>query len=234
MIIGFSTGCLYKSHDRLSPSTIKLFRKAGCNAIEVMFYSTSNTSKFLKLKKSDFEGFEYISVHAPIYRNGEKDKYLKALGAICEIHSKIDFDTVVLHPDSFDDFGIFKSFNLPFAVENMDKHKNSCKDAKDLKRVFEKFDVPMVFDINHCLSNDSSLKLAGDLLRTFHSRIKEIHLSGLDTFHDPLFKTKQEMIMDAIPDIGCPVIIESGLDGVEEISLELEYIKRYLSSHIKK
>lgn len=230
MIIGFSTGCLYKTHDRLSPETINFFRKAGCNAIEIMFYSVSDAEKFLKLKDSYFEGFEFTSVHAPMYKGGEIDEYIRAMNAIGEVHSRVGFDSVVLHPDMFDDFSFLKRFDLPFAIENMDNRKKSCKDVTDLRQVFNKFNVPMVLDMNHCFSNDSSMKLADDLVKAFRPKIEEIHLSGFDTFHDPLFKTKQEIIMDAMPDTSLPIIIESGLGSVEEISIELEYIKRHLTN----
>lgn len=195
-----------------------------------MFHTASDVDKFVKLKRSDIQGFEFISVHAPIYKGGKMDEYMRAMDAICKFHSEVNFNSVVLHPDAFDNFKFLKQFDLPFAIENMDNRKKSCKDVTDLHQVFNKFDVPMVLDMNHCFSNDSSMKLADDLVEAFCSKIEEIHLSGFDTFHDPLFKTKQEIIMDAMPDISLPIIIESGLDSVEEINVELEYIKRHLAN----
>lgn len=227
MIIGFSTGCLYKTHDALAPSTIDIFRNTGCNAIEVMFHNVSDTERFSKLTKNDLDGFQYITVHAPIFIKGEEDKYKEALNAISKTHSFIGLNAVVLHPDMFDSFDILKGFKLPFSIENMDNRKKSCKDVRDLQRVFEELDMPMVLDVNHCYSNDSTMKLAKDLIEAFNDRIEEIHLSGFDTFHDPLYRTKQELIIDAIPNTDLPIIIESIL-GPEEIKVELEYIKNNL------
>jgi len=234
MIIGFSSGCLYKTHDSLDPVTINIFRKSGCNAIEIMIHRTSDIDRFIKLRASDVSGFKYTSVHAPIYKGEGKGEYIKALKAIEKMHSKLSFDAVILHPDMFDNFSFLKEIDLPFAFENMDNRKKSCKDVESMRRVFGGFDAPMVFDINHCFSNDPSMELGGDLVKAFLPRIEEIHLSGFSTFHDPLFKTKQNIIMNAIPDINLPIIIESVLDSVEEINKELGYIMNYLKNNTLK
>lgn len=231
MIIGFSTGCLYKHYDVLSPKTIDFFRKAGCNAIELMVQDPSSSSRLKKLQKNDLDGFEYRSIHTPILKKGELDDYIKALEVISDIHTKINFDSVVLHPDMFDDFEFLKNFDLPYVVEVMDNRKSSCKNVEDLKNVFEQFDVPMILDVNHCYSNDPTMKLAYDLVGAFGNRIKGIHLSGFDTFHEPLFETKQTKIIDAIPNTDLPIIIESVLESVEDINKELEYIKNHLKTH---
>jgi hypothetical protein len=181
--------------------------------------------KFIALKRSDLQGFDYISLHAPIYDGDKKEEYLAALKAIERTHSIVKFNAVVLHPDLFDELDFLKGFNLPFVIENMDNRKQNCKDVLSLKKVFDKIDLPMVFDINHAFSNDPTMKLAEDLVGSFGDKIEEIHLSGFDTFHDPLFKTKQQIILDAIPDINLPIIIESVLDSTEDIDTEIRYIR---------
>jgi hypothetical protein len=82
MVIGFSTGCLYKTHDALDPATIALFRRGGCNAVEIMVHRLSDMDKFIALEPSDLQGFVYISLHAPIYDGSSKEDYIKALRAI--------------------------------------------------------------------------------------------------------------------------------------------------------
>ena len=228
MIIGFSTGCLYKKYDVLSPKTIDFFRKAGCNAIELMVHDSYNRHQLKKLKESDLQGFEYISAHAPLFKKEELDEYIKALEVFTDIHAKIKLDSVVLHPDMIEDFDFLKKFQLPYFVENMDNRKKSCKNVEDLQIVFEKFDVPMILDVNHCFSNDPTMKLAHDLVKAFGNRIKGYHLSGFTAFHEPLFMTKQTKIIDAIPDTSLPIIIESILNSPKDISTELEYIKAHL------
>lgn len=228
MIIGFSSGCLYKTHDPLDPVTIDIFKKHKCNAIEIMIHRVSDIDKFKKLKTSDIEGFGYTSIHAPIYKGEGIKEYVGVIQAIAEMHTKVIFNTVVLHPDMFDDFSFLERFDLPFAVENMDNRKMTCKDVESLQQFFNKFDMPMVLDVNHAFTNDPTMKLAEDLVGSFRPRIEEIHLSGFNSFHDPLYKTKQKLIIDAIPDINLPIIIESGLDSVEEVDIELNYIMQSL------
>lgn len=232
MIIGFSSGCLHKTHDRLSPDTFELFRSRGCNAIELMISSLSEVDKFKKINATDIVGFEYVSVHAPAYKGEEISEYVRVLKVIEAKHSELFFNAVVIHPAMIDDFSFIKDINLPFFVENMDNQKETGKSVESMRDIFNKFDVPMVLDLNHCFSNDPSMKLADDFVKAFRTRINEIHLSGLDTFHDPLFKTKQDFIIDAIPGTDLPIIIESGLESVEEIGAELDYIKNYLNAKI--
>ncbi|MCL5094206.1 MAG: hypothetical protein M1355_03680 [Patescibacteria group bacterium] len=229
MVLGFSTGCLYKTHNSLDPHTIDIFRKVGCNAIELMFHDSSDLENFKKLRQQDVEGFKYIALHAPIYRGENEEEYIQMLQAIEEKYKTIKFDSVVLHPDEFKDYSFLKRFELPFAVENMDNRKNSCKDIIGLKNLFQEFNVPMVFDINHAYTNDQTMKLGNDLVNGFKDRINEIHLSGFDTFHEPLFQTKQAYFMDFIPDLNLPIIIESGLDSPRDIHKEFEYIRNYLN-----
>ncbi|MCX6728423.1 MAG: hypothetical protein NTV39_01480 [Candidatus Saccharibacteria bacterium] len=229
MIIGFSTGCLYNTHDSLDPATIDLFRRGGCNAIEIMIHRLPDIERFIKLKASDIKGFKYTSVHAPIYREGKKSEYIKAMKAIEKMHREVPFDAVVLHPDMFDDFSFLKDIGLPFAVENMDSRRESCKNVEDLQKVFTIFDVPMVFDINHSFTNDPTMELSDDLVKAFKPKIKELHISGFGTFHEPLFKTKQDMIISAVPNVDLPIIIESVLDSADEIDIELGYIKQHLT-----
>ena len=224
MIIGFSTGCLYKTHNSLSPATIDLFRRSGCQAIELMVHNLSDVNEFVNLKANDLRGFEYLSLHAPQYNSKDQKAYINALEAIAKMHSQVKFNAIVLHPDSFDDFSFLKDFDLPFAIENMDYRNKTCKSVEDMQRIFKKIDASMVFDINHAFSIDPSMRLSNDLIDAFLPKIKEIHLSGFETFHEPLSKTKQKVIIDAIPNTNLPIIIESILDSVDEIELELQYI----------
>lgn len=229
MIIGFSSGCLYKTHNPLSPETIELFRGVGCNAIEIMFHGVEDTNDFAKLTEKDFRGFKFLSIHAPIYRGTHQlEGYKKALSIIEEKHKEIGFDSVILHPDMFDNFSFLNDYDLPYAVENMDNRKNSCKNVADLKEVFTKFNSSFVLDINHVFTNDPKMELTNDLLSNFGKKLSEIHLSGFDTFHDPLYKTKQDHFVDDIRDFNVPIIIESGIDDISEAKLELEYIKTLL------
>ena len=69
------------------------------------------------------------------------------------------------------------------------------------------------------------MALAKEFYDRFRGKIVQIHLSGYQGFHDPLFKTKQSEIIRAIEDLSVPIIIESILDP-KELSAEIEYAKQ--------
>ncbi|KKQ80783.1 MAG: hypothetical protein UT02_C0002G0008 [Parcubacteria group bacterium GW2011_GWC2_38_7] len=56
------------------------------------------------------------------------------------------------------------------------------------------------------------------------SRIKYFHLSGFLTLPDPLYKTKQNQLIDFVESKNVPVIIECMLDTPEEMETEWHYI----------
>jgi hypothetical protein len=228
MKLGFSTGCLYRTHDSLALETFDVFRKIGANAIELMWHEKEDELKLLKIEKKDLEGFSYVSLHAPALDNLSEAEIVRILEIILEAHKKIIFDAIVLHPYETMNWDIFKQYELPFLIENMDWRKDFGKYADSLKDIFEKFDVSMVLDLNHCFTNDPSMHLASDMHDSFGGRIKEIHLSGFETFHEPLFKTKQEEILKAIPNKNLPIIIESVFDSADEAKQEFEYVKNFL------
>ncbi len=232
MKIGFSTGCLYKTHDPLAPETFAVFRKMGCNAIEIAWNvgGFDELEKIAKIKPEDLAGFEYVSIHAPSFDNFNETEIVAMLQKLTEVNDRLKFKAVVLHPYETMNFDIFRQFDLPFMIENMDWRKDFGKYVDSLENIFSKFDAPMVLDLNHCYTNDPSMRLARDIAETFGGRIEEIHLSGFETFHEPLFKTKQTEILQSIPDKRLPIIIESGCENIKEAKKEFEYVKNFLLS----
>ncbi|EKE15705.1 MAG: hypothetical protein ACD_11C00110G0013 [uncultured bacterium] len=228
-MLGFSTGCLYKTLNGLEKETISIFGGMGCDAIEIMWHNADDDlTKVLEMDDEFWKQFKSISLHIPSLDAYSDVKIASLLETVVQVHNKIHFDMIVLHPYEAMNWDIFRQFDLPFAIENMDWRKDFGKYTDSLKDIFSKFDVSMVLDLNHCYSNDPSMKLAEELLDVFGDRIKKIHLSGFGTYHDPLYRTKQEEILKAIPDKNLPIIIESVCDTVEEIKEEFEYVKSYL------
>lgn len=229
MILGFSTKCLYKTHGHFAPETFDIFRKMGCNALEITWHGGFEEMEGLaNIKSSDLAGFEYVSLHAPSFDGFNETEIVEMLQKLSEINEKLKFKAVVVHPYETMNFDIFRQFDLPFKIENMDWRKDFGKYVDSLEDIFSKFDVPMVLDLNHCYTNDPSMRLAHDMMETFGGRIEEIHVSGYEKNHEPLFKTKQEEILQAIPDRRLPIIIESICGNVEDVQKEFEYIKQIL------
>jgi len=231
MILGFSSGCLYKTHGGLARETFDIFRNIGCNAIEIMCHGIADLPQLAEITLKDLRGFEHISLHAPIFKNISEEELEKMLLQLEKVHQKIGFAYVVIHPDTVSNWEIFSRFSIPFAIENMDKRKGSCKNVADLRKIFEQADAKMVLDVNHCFSNDPSMKLASEFVEAFRGRIAGIHLSGFETLHDLLYKTQQREILDAVFDKNIPIIIESGCLSVDDAKKEYLYIKNKLGAN---
>jgi hypothetical protein len=219
--IGFATGDLKESLNPPLNEMIKIIKDLGCNAIEISLHE-EDFKEFRNLDKSLLNSFDYKSLHAP-----EPSPALFKI--IVEFYEKIRLDNIVFHPDSVKDRNIFDNFsNLPFSFENMDRRKTFGKNVEDMEEFLKNEKYKFVLDVNHCYTNDKTMKLANYFYVKFKDKISEIHLSGFEVFHEPLFKTKQIEILDAVPRENIPIIIESMCNNIDEMREELKYIKDYL------
>lgn len=224
MLIGFSTVSLSKTHKRVSAETFEFFRLLGCNAIEVMCAGDEDLEKLVgEIVPNDLRDFEYMALHAPAIYEAKTLKLLKKAQDI------FGFKTIVIHPDEVENWEMLKRFSLPFAIENMDWRREIGKYTESMEEIFKKHDMPMVLDLNHCFTNDPSMKLAEEMREKFAEKIKEIHLSGFEQEHEPLFKTKQKEILNAIYDENLPIVIESECETVEDAGKEFEYVRSFLA-----
>lgn len=235
MLIGFSTGFLYKDkeHDHVSLETVNLVRSLGCNAIEFMTRDMDHLKRILNnIGRENLTGFEFVSLHAPevIFRE-TLTQSVEGLKIIQAIYEKIKLNNVVVHPDEVNNWDIFSQFSFPLAIENMDDRKNSHRNIKDMQEALQVSGAKMVLDLNHCFVNDQTMKLAHDFFDEFENKINEIHLSG-ENFHEPLFQTKTREIQDVIFNINLPIIIESGCDNIGDAKKEFDYVKNCLNSKI--
>jgi hypothetical protein len=154
------------------------------------------------------------------------------LPLIKQISDKFNLDSIVVHTDRITNWNILAESNLPIAIENMDHQKDSGKTVADIANILDKYDFKFVLDVNHCFVNDASLKLVDDFLDNFEDRLAEIHLSGFEILHDPLFKTNQKEFVEKIAHLDTPIIIESPLHNTEEARQELNYVKDLLEKNL--
>ena len=234
MIIGFSTGFLYKTknYDRVSIEAVKLIQSIGCNAIEFMTINRENLQKiFDNISRDKLKKFEFVSLHLPkgIFQEDKREETIEVLELVQKIHEKLKLNNVVIHPDEVSDWSVFSKFSFPFAIENMDNRKKTHKSINDMRKTFQITSAKMVLDVNHCFANDATMKLAQDFIKEFGDRMNEVHLSGFVDFHEPLFQTKQEEILNSVPGIELPIIIESGCENIEDAKKEIDYIKENLN-----
>jgi len=231
MLLGFATGDLHKTHDRLAPETFDVFRKMGANAIELTIYNMDEAPKLLHLKQKDFAGFKWVSIHAPSFDRYDTNsviKFRETLDIFEKFCGLVKVNSIVFHPDEIGDGAILENYTFPVLVENMDWKKEIGKYTESMQDIFEKIDAPMALDLNHCYTNDPTMHLAHEMIDAFRDRIMEIHLSGFESAHEPLFKIKQTEILEAVFDHNLPIIIESECDNAQDAQEEFEYVKKYL------
>ncbi|MFH1427773.1 MAG: hypothetical protein ABIG60_04585 [Patescibacteria group bacterium] len=234
MLLGFSTGAFHKFIQPFSNEAILLSKKLGCKVIELSGVSPEKINLLKNINKIDLHSFKYISLHSlglMKYKNNNKTKLM--LDIIQEAHNRLNFNCVNIHSDLIEDWTVFKKYSFPIAIENMDLMKKSGKTPRSFKKILANEKIKLVLDLNHCYTNDKSMKLAEEFYHNFKEQICEIHLSGFkdkNNLHVPLFKTNQIKILKAIPDKNMPIIIESECENIIEAEKEYNYIKNYLCS----
>lgn len=213
----------------MSKETFALMRATGANCIELYWLDLEGDISPFNLEKRDLEGFSYVSLHLPSLETYSEAQIVDMLDVIQKSHEKLGFSAIVIHPHAAINWEIFKRYDLPFMVENMDWRKEVGKYVESLQDIFSKFDTPMVLDVNHCMTNDPSLHLIEDMFEAFGERIREIHLSGFEMSHEPLFQTRQDELVRAIGGRNIPIIIESRCASADDLRVELDYVKDILS-----
>jgi hypothetical protein len=155
--------------------------------------------------------FGLVSVHAPSKRwsgtAGELAQRLLALPSVIQ--------GFVLHPDAQPDLASFSILGERLWLENMDRRKNDARTVTEMGRCFECVpEARWCFDIAHAAQLDHSMALAEDLLRAFHGRLAEVHLSSIlgDGTHVPLTTADAERFAPVLARCrGVPWILEAPL-----------------------
>jgi hypothetical protein len=109
----------------------------------------------------------------------------------------------------------------------MDERKKMWQTVKDIWKILEQNpNFWLTLDLQHCFVNDPSMKLAYDFHKTFWNKIVQYHIAWYDKqyLHYPLFKTKQNNIIQALQKKDIPIIIESTFDEKSDLKKEIEYI----------
>lgn len=231
MNIGFSTGFLHKEISPTSIRALEICRTVSTEAIEINCIGGlhENGHSASLIGACDVSGFRQVSLHSPSkVRYGNDASTRDLLAEIQKMCLAIPVKVVVFHPDLVDCWEIFSEFDIPYAFENMDHRKTFGKSVSDLRYVFSRCDSGFVLDLNHCYSIDPTMATARELIERFGDRLCEIHLSGFAGYHELLCDTLQTGIMDAMPDLDVPIILESGCESVTDVRREYEYVSAYM------
>ncbi len=243
MLLGFSTGAIFRQVPSISREIIDICRKIGCNAIELTAKTDEEISLFDRLIKSgeSLADFEQISLHAPGYGISFKkdERHRKILEILQRVYDHFGCKHLVVHPPEVEDWSVFDEFSMSLAVENMSAdHPMKFFLPEQLAEIFAKNkNYGMTFDVKHAFESSGERKnLPEELYEAFKDRIAEIHLSGYNPKakkheHPPLVKTKQTEIVDFVKDKWhLPIIIESDCESVEQMKEEYEYINNLLKN----
>ncbi len=224
---GFSTGAIaYSDFNK----ALEILLRFDFPAIELSALREPELPVLLSaLSQLDLSSFEYISFHAPSSINpGNENEVVRMLLTIVERGWP-----VIVHPDIIQTFEIWRSCGAHLLIENMDKRKPVGRTEPELQDLFNDLpDASMCFDVGHARQVDPTMTVASSILRTFRSKIKQLHVSEVDTQskHRPLTEASRlafASISEMVP-FDVAVIIESTGLAVSSLSKEISYASQSL------
>ncbi len=227
--IGFSTGALAKGDFH---SAILRLRELRIPVIELSALRFDELDGLVTaLPTLDLSGFEFVSFHAPSDFHPEAEQYvIDRLRRVAETGIP-----VVVHPDVIVVPQAWRDLGSMLLIENMDKRKPIGRYSGDLVHLFEQFpDAGLCFDLGHVRQVDPSMTEAHLVLERVGDRLREIHLSEVNTSsrHDPLsiyaisaFQSISHLIPETVP-----VVLEMLIDrGQSDILTEIDRAERALN-----
>lgn len=227
--LGFSTGALHKHFN--AKEALNYFQKRSHTVVEIGLVKMDRIREGWadSIEKKDLEGFDYVSLHAPVIAYGENEETKFVFEKIKRINQLRKLDAVVVHPNTVENFNVFSNVEFVVAFENMDNRKDSYTKPEELKTLLDQnSSYRFILDVNHAYTHDKSMEVVKKFYSLLGDRIEEIHLSGYEGYHEPLFKTKQMEILKSIQNFETPIIIEAVMNS-KEIEMEMEYVLKQIS-----
>ena len=181
--IGYSTGALAKSDFRQG---LNLLRQHGIGAVELSALRDTELVPLLEsLDSLDLSFASYISFHGPSrFETLSEQEVAERLRTLLPRGWPI-----IIHPDAVTDPHAWHGFGEWLCVENMDKRKPVGRTVEELQTIFHRFpDASFCFDIGHARQVDPTMGQATLILRFFGDRLKQIHMSEVNSRsgHDPM------------------------------------------------
>jgi hypothetical protein len=173
--IGFSTGAIALGD---FGRALKILSMRSLRAVELSALRIQEVTPLLEaLQTLDLSSYSYISFHAPSSYAEHEEK------ALVSVLRNLPNDwPIIVHPDAIYDFSLWANFGRQVAIENMDRRKSIGRTASELSSIFKRLPyASMCFDIGHARQYDASMSEAYLILKNFHERIVQVHLSEVDT-----------------------------------------------------
>lgn len=134
--------------------------------------------------------FERVSVHAPVVFSTDGEVVVAQLATLPDV-----VDAIVVHPWTLPHAALV-ALGGSVVVENMDVGKSDGKTPEQLERVFEELpDAGFCLDVAHVWTVDRTMALGHRLLDAFGSRLRQLHVSGIEP--DGRHRTTTRADMDA-------------------------------------
>ena len=170
------------------------------------------------LDEPGLEDFSRVSFHLP----GSFERYSAQDAADLVAALRARGWPVVAHPDSLEFADAWSSLGEQLCIENMDKRKATGRTAAELADVFMRFpEASLCFDLGHAKQIDPTMTEAALILRRFGDRLKQVHLSEVNTRseHEGITYTafnSFRKVAHLIP-LDTPIILETpvALDQIE-------------------
>lgn len=162
------------------------------------------------LKTIPLAKFRYVSLHAP--------SRLETLTEECAVELLRRVVAcgirIVCHPDIISKPALWRSLGSSLLIENMDKRKPIGRTAEELEGVFDALpEAGFCLDLGHARQVDPTMGEARELLSTFGSRLRQLHVSEVNSHnaHEALNLAAIESFGDlaSLLPQDVPAIIES-------------------------
>lgn len=228
-LLGFSTGALAFGD---FVHALTMLKGKSVNAIELSALRMHELPRLAAAcGKLDLSEYKYVSVHAP--SRFAEDEEQEAVGLLKRF---VPYRwPIILHPDAIHRTDLWLQFGDLLCIENMDKRKAIGRTVSELQVFFDCLpDARFCFDIAHARQVDSSMTEAYMLLKAFGDRLRQVHISEVNTSskHDRIsdgavraFKKVSNLLPRTVP-----VILETPVDEVD-IEEQLKRASTALSSN---
>jgi hypothetical protein len=224
-LIGFSTGALARGNFR---KALQMLAGKDVRAVELSALRQDELAPLVKqLPELDLDTFKYVSFHAPsLMERSFESTALELLSAVADRKWPI-----IMHPDAMHNPTAWECLGECLCIENTDKRKPFGQTARDLAHFFELLPrASLCFDIGHARQVDPTMSEAAAILRSFRGRIRQLHVSEVNTQskHDALSLESMlafQKVNHLVPPCA-PAILES---RVEESQIQ-EEIQNALTS----
>ena len=226
--VGFSTGSLAFGDVRRA---LEMLGPQRTDAVELSALRMHELGPLLdSIPHLPLEGYRHVAVHAPSsFTADEEQAVADALLPVAQRGW-----LVVVHPDTIRNHAVWRRFGDRLCIENMDRRKPCGRTVEELRPVFERLPrASFCFDVAHARQCDTSMTEAYRLLSAFGDRLRQVHVSELDSEsrHVRLTPTGIRACREVADLIGIdiPVIIEAKVEAQEldaEIDSSLEALGR--------